>query len=331
MTTALATSLSTLARIRTKARRLTASPSQNQLSDSDLDDYINTFILFDMPELVRLWNLREEYEFYTDPNIDAYAFPRNEFINIFQPIYIGGYQSFYSQSREQFYRIYPQLEFNTTLTNGNGTAGPYNLQFANFPVLRGYTYPPDTTIFSQVFLSFTDGAGNSIVARDDGVGGFIDETGIGLTGAINYSTGAITNLSFGSAVPSGTPIQGQSIPFEASRPEAMLFYNDTFFLRPVPDQAYSVSMEVMKRPTALLADGSNPELEEWWQFLAFGAAKKILEDRQDMVSLANIIPSYKEQMTLILRRTSQQLVQERTATIFTEQVQYPWGNFFNRF
>lgn len=331
MTTALATSLSTLQATRLKVRRLTASPSQNQISDAQLDDYINTFIIFDMPELVRLWNLREEYEFYTDPYIDAYPFPRNEFINVFQPIYIGGYQSFFSQSREQFYRIYPSLEFITTMGVGDGTSGPYSFQFSNFPMLRAYTYPPDTTIFSQVFLSFTDAAGNSVIARDDGVGGFIDESGAALVGAVDYVTGAVTGLVFGSAVPSGTTISGQSIPFEASRPEAMLFYNDTFFLRPIPDQAYTVSMEVMKRPTALLNDSANPELEEWWQFLAFGAAKKILEDRQDMTSLSNIMPMFEEQLRLVLRRTSQQLAQERTATIFTEQVQFPWGNFFNRF
>lgn len=330
MTAALATSLSTLTQIRTKVRRLTASPSQNQLSDAQIDDYVNTFFLFDIPELLKFINLRSIYEFYTDTNIEAYAFPRNDYINIFQPIYIAGYQCFYSQSREQFYRIYPQLQYIEDVGTGDGTSGPYTFQITNVPVLRGITYAPNTEIFSQVFFSFEDAAGNSVIARDNGSGGFVDEDGNALVGTINYETGAAT-VTFGSAAPSGNTIKGQSIAYQASRPEAMLFFNDTLILRPVPDTAYQVSMEVLKRPTALLNSNDNPELEEWWQLLSFGAAKKILEDRQDMTSLANIIPSLEEQKRLCLRRTTQQLAQERTATIFTEQVAYPYGNFFNRF
>jgi hypothetical protein len=334
MTAALATTLSTLTRIRTKVRRLTASPSQNQITDADLDDYVNTFFLFDMPELIRLFNLKDQYEFYTDPNVEAYAFPRNDFIDISQPIYMSGYQSFYTQSREQFYRIYPQLDFEQDVATGDGATNSFTFTLTNTPVLRGITYPPDTDVFSQVYISFTDAAGASVIRRDDGVGGFLNEDGTapaGLTGTINYVTGVVTALSFGSVPPNTETITARYVAYEASRPEAMLFYNDVFILRPVPDAAYKISMEVQKRPTALLAAGDNPELEEWYQFLAYGAAKKILEDRQDSTSVTNIMPAYQEQKRLVLRRTSQQLAQERTASIYTEQVQYPWGNFFNRF
>lgn len=331
MTAALATSLSTLTQIRLKVRRLTASPSPNQITDGEIDNYVNTFFLFDVPELLRLFNLKDLYEFYTDPNIEAYPFPRNDYIDITQPIYMGGYQSFYTQSREQFYRIYPQLEYLRASATGDGTTGAYALQFTEFPLLRGFAYPPDTAIFSQVLISATDATGNSIIARDDGIGGFLNEAGNALVGTINYSTGAVTGLVFDTAVPNGNTIDAQGIPFQASRPQALLFYNDVFILRPVPDRAYKVSMEVQKRPTALLAAGNNPELEEWWQMIAFGASKKILEDRQDMTSLANIMPAYEEQKRLVLRRTTQQLAQERTATIYTEEVSAPYGNFFNRF
>jgi len=39
----------------------------------------------------------------------------------------------------------------------------------------------------------------------------------------------------------------------------------------------------------------------------------------------------KEQEILCLRRTSQQLAQERVATIYSEQLVQPYGNFINRF
>ena len=132
--------LSTLSRIRIKVRKLTASSSEARLSTDEIDNYINTFYLFDMPESIRLFNLREEYNFYTDPNVDAYPFPRNEFFNIYQPVYIAGYQSFYTQSREQFFRIYPQLEFEEDVGSGNGVTTTFSFRLINNPVLRAYQY-----------------------------------------------------------------------------------------------------------------------------------------------------------------------------------------------
>ena len=327
-----ATELSTLDRIRIKVRRLTASPSQSQLVDAEIDNNVNTFYLFDVPESIRVMNLREEFDFYTDPNVDVYPFPRNSFFNIYQPIYIAGYQSFYTQSREQFFRIYPQLEFDEDVGTGDGMTAEFSFTLNNTPVLRGYTYVPDVTIFSRVFASFTDANGDSVIARDDGAGGFIrNDTGAAIAGTINYVTGVVTGLVFPSAPPANTIVNAQYVSYQASRPEAMLFYADTFFLRPTPDKAYKVTMEVLRQPTIMLQDVDNPQLEEWWQYLAYGAAKKILEDRQDMTSLANIMPEFKHQQLLALSRTSDQLAQERSATIFTEQVQFPYGNFFNRF
>jgi len=324
--------LSTLERIRTKVRRLTASPSANQLSDSEIDDQVNNFYFFDLPEELRLWNLREEYNFYTDPNVDAYPFPRNHYINMYQPIYIAGYQSFFSQEREQFFRIYPQLEFSEDVATGDGVTTAYTFTVSNTPVMRGYQYLPDATIFSRFFVSYTDASGNSVIARDDGAGGFVDEDGSTvLTGTLDYETGVVTGLTFLAAPPSGATIVAQYVAYQASRPQALLYYSSTMFLRPVPDKAYKVAFDVLKQPTFLLQNDSNPALQEWWQILAFGCAKRVLEERQDMTSLANIIPMYKAEEAKILRRTTQQLAQERTATIFTEQCQLPWSNFSSRF
>ncbi len=327
------TQLSTLDRIRTKIRRLTASPSQTQITDAEIDDQINTFYLFDVPESIRVLNLRDEFNFYTDPTVDAYIFPRNKFVNVYQPIYIAGYQSFYTQSREQFFRIYPQLEFEQDVGSGDGSTTTFSFQLNNAPVLRAYEYSGDPAVFSRVFVSFTDSAGESVIARDDGEGGFLSEDGeTVIPGNIDYTTGSITDLDFSPEIPpSGSTLTAQYVSYEASRPEALLFYADTFFLRPVPDKAYKVSMEVLRQPTLLFGDSDTPQLEEWWQYLAYGAAKKILEDRQDMASVAAIMPEFHHQELLAMRRTSDQLAQERSATIYTEQVQFPYGNFFNRF
>lgn len=320
---------SNLGNIRTKARRLTGSPNVTQLTDVQLDEYINTFLIYDLPEQLKLFNLREEYEFYTQPNVDTYPFPRNSYYNIFPPAYIAGYQSFYSQSEEQFYRIYPQLEFIDQVATGDGTAGPYAFTLTNVPCLRGYSAPGNPSqIYSQVLISGADSGGTNQIARDDGAGGWIDEDGNPLGGTINYVTG-VGSVTF--AQPITGVINAQNIPYVASRPQAILFFNDIIFLRPVPDQAYKVQLEAFRTPTALIAAGDTPLLNEWWQYIAYGAAKKILEDRLDIDGLAKIMPLLEEEQRKILRRTIVQQTVERTATIYSEQVQFPYQNNFNSF
>ena len=102
-------------------------------------------------------------------------------------------------------------------------------------------------------------------------------------------------------------------------PQTLFFYDGKFFLRPVPDQPYRVQMEVYKRPTELLQSGQNPELNEWWQYIAYGAAKKIFEDRMDLESVQMILPEYKKQEALILRRTIVQQTSQRTSTIYEQE------------
>jgi len=89
-------------------------------------------------------------------------------------------------------------------------------------------------------------------------------------------------------------------------------------VRPVPIQVYRIQIEVYQRPVALLSAGQDPELEEYWQYIAYGAAKKVLEDRLDMDSVQMIMPEFKKQESLVQRRTIVQYTNERTGTIYTE-------------
>ena len=52
---------STVLDMRTKFRRITATPSPTQLSDSEVDKYLQTFLVQDFPEHLRLFNLKETY------------------------------------------------------------------------------------------------------------------------------------------------------------------------------------------------------------------------------------------------------------------------------
>lgn len=331
---------SSLQAIRNKVRRLTRSLSDNQLLTTDLDQYINTFVLYDFPEHLRLFNLRTNFSFYTQPYVDVYATStdvnnpmydfKNKYITVHQPIYIAGYQALFSESQDQFYGIYPKLSSIASIgTAGDGVTasfnGVVNSQQANTSLIDGQVI---SLLQNNVLFSSIDVNNNGLAMIDYPVSNVIGNlyvpggspTSITVqdpNNYINYLTGAFT-VTFVVAPGAGQTINSQTVPQNPSLPQAILFYDSAFTVRPVPDQPYKVQMEVYARPTELLAYDQNPQLNEWWQYIAYGAAKKVLEDRMDMESVQLIMPEFKKQETLILRRTIVQQTSQRTQTIYTE-------------
>jgi len=317
------TTLSTLANIRTKVRRLTRAPSSAQLTDADIDQYVNTFVLYDFPEHLRLFSLRTTFTFFAQPYIDTYETTnttptdplynfKNKYISVHPPIYIGGYDSFYSQSREQFFGIYPFINFVQQIGTGDGSTTTFTGTITNGPILQ-----------NNVLFDSLDANNGSIVLEDvprvgSLIGDLVVPNAATSYGTINYVTGAY-DFTFPVTPGAGAVVNSQTVPYVPSRPLGMLFYDDKFTLRPVPDQAYRINMEVYIRPTELLDSTQSPELAQWWQYIAYGAAKKVFEDRMDMDSVQMILPEYKKQEALVLRKTIVQLTNERTATIYTEQ------------
>jgi hypothetical protein len=327
----------TLTDIRRKVRRLTGRPSVQQITDAQIDEYINTFYLYDMPETLRLFSQESVFEFMTEANVDQYDLSTmtvytgviNEivgdyYINLKPPIFIAGYQSFWSQDREQFFRIYPQLAQIVMTVTGNGGPGPYTTTFPNVPVLQN--------LVTVGAIDDTDAAANCIDVpsnRTDGTWQLIN-TNTAVTGSVNYITGAIS-ITFPNNIPSGNEITFTAVPYQDARPLGALYYDDILTLRPVPDASYLVQINAYKRPTSLISSGEFPELKQWWQYLAFGAAKKIFEDSQDPNGVKSILEPYKEQERLVLRRTIVQRTTQRSATIYTEMTNFPLGNFNGRF
>jgi len=339
--------ISSLTDIRIKVRRLTGRPSPQQISDAQIDDYVNVFYQYDFPEHLRVFSNTGAFKFMTQANVDQYSMlsltpltPNfNELVvdfdgstfaavdvyyNLQPPAYIAGYQSFYSQSREQFFRTYPALGDITTSILGDGTTGPYAFTLTNIPVLQ-----------NSVTVGVIDDTGATVQVEDSpqsrtsGDWLLLNSTS-SLVGSINYVTGVGT-ITFANAIPTGNEITLISTPYAANRPQAVLFYDNVITLRPVPDKAYPVELNAFLTPAALLQSTSNPILKQWWQYLAYGAAKKIFEDSQDPEGVDQIMKGFKEQETLVLNRHIVQQTNERTSTIYTEMTGYPYGNFNNRF
>lgn len=323
--------LADLATIRTKIRRLTRSPSTDQLSDTDIDQYINTFVVYDMPEHLRLFDLRTTLTFYTAPFIDTYstntADPtdplydfKNKYISIHEPCYIAGYQQFYSQSREQFYGIYPQVNNIQTIGYGDGV----QTNFAGTLPFGQSTTSPMTgphILQNHVTLTSVGSAGEKIAVTDVPVstefGNLVGDIAAGVN-TIDYLIGTY-DVTFNIAPANGVVVTAEYIPYQAALPQAVLYYQDQFIVRPVPDQSYPVNLEAYIVPTEFIADNQNPDISQWWQYIAYGASKKVFEDRMDTESIQQIMPEFKQQERLVLRKSIVQYTNERVGTIYTEQ------------
>lgn len=358
----------TLQTIQVKVRRLTRSPSEAQLTTEDLNNYINTFVVYDFPEQLRMFNLRTTYNFWTNPFQDVYPTDinsfagvttnplydfQNRYLTVHDPFYIAGFPAFFSQSRQQFYGIYPLVNsiVNTGFT-GDGATTSFtgvitNNTGPNFtvPTLSNQTSTllQNNVLFSSLAtdlsgLAMVDvpvvntATGNNLTVGNLYVPGTqptTPPTTVDANNNINYVTGQYT-VTFPQAPGASIPINSQTIPLIVGIPQSVLFYDNQFIVRPIPDQPYQVNFECYVSPTYLMEANSSPQLNEWWQYIAYGAAKKIFEDRMDSESVQAIMPEFKTQERLCLRRTIVQYTNERSATIYTENVTggvggYGWG------
>jgi hypothetical protein len=329
----------------------------SQLTDIDLQNYINTFVVYDFPEHLRMFNLRTTYTFVCNAFQDAYPTDinsfagvttnplydfQNKYLSVHAPFYIAGYDSFFSQSREQFYGIYPFTNNISSIgVTGNGITQTFT---GVLPQASGGA----VLLKSNVLFSSVDPNGNGLSLADvplvdpstgnQSVFGnlYVPQTqptippttsSFDSTNYINYITGQYT-ITFVAPPAAGATINSQTVPSIVSLPQAVLFYDNTFYLRPVPDQPYNINFEAYIRPTYLMETTDSPALNEWWQYIAYGAAKKVFEDRMDTDSVQQIMPEYRKQETLCLRRTIVQYTNERTATIYTESLGNQSGNGF---
>ena len=304
--------MTTLENIRAKVRRVTSRPSTSQISDADIDTYINTYYMYDLPESLRLLNLRENYYFTTSPNVDSYDFLRQSYLSVSPPAYCNGEKMTYLQDQEQFFRVWSKFAEKSQVSTGDGTAGPYAFTVTGAPFLRSDNTPigsKGNTINFSITANVTTGLAETLY--DNGAGAFVNA----VAGTINYVTG-VTTVTFNIVVPVGEPIYSQISSYVAGKPTTILFFQDKFTLRPVPDGGYVINLEAYIAPTQLINNSDSPDLLEWWQLLAFGASLKVFTDNGDFDQYQAFRPYYEEQLLLMQRRTLKQYANQRAATIY---------------
>lgn len=334
--------ITTLDAIRKKIRKLTGSGTSNQLTDSDINDYINSYYLYDLPAAFRSLKLKDVYTFDTIQNQDTYAFDSERYTTVEMPCYCMNREIKLFNDPWSFYASNFNWQYQNNFTTGNGTTGPYSGLVSAIPILRSVNNNPSVNTYPagrvQNILITANTATSTLNVTDDGNGNLIGDVlngpvppVPGASGTINYFTGQITGLRFNQTVPSGNSIQIQYNPFQSSVPLAILFFQNQFTLRPVPDIGYTISLVAYRQPVFAI-ESSTPstavpeELREWWEILAVGAAKKIYEDRVDGEGMMAMDKILNDRYRIVEARTYAQIGSQRVNTMFADQISYNYGS-----
>lgn len=146
---------------------------------------------------------------------------------------------------------------------------------------------------------------------------------------INYLTGKAA-FSFPGVVPTGVNIYAQCYYFQCGLPRSMLFYNNTITLRAPPDNAYLISVDAYMTPAAFMTTGDALPFAYMAEYIARGAARKLLADTGDVEQFNFYEPLFKEQELLVWKRSQRQWTSSRTPTIYSQGNQGGWYGYGNQ-
>ncbi len=381
----------------TYVRRIVKAPSNTILTDNLIIDYINRFWIMDVDARVQLFDLKTKYQFQTTPGVDRYNMPLYDiqvepgsqnigmypvYQGFIGPCYINGIQVPIQTQKHSFENIWPNIVQNLGVVGvGNGTQGPYTLQFPiigptapqNPPFngfIRGHidisgiistgvnvdppvitsadavsgsiTNMPVTSVDSAVFLTTIGPDGSSVVVQDSGQFlegnvnyGLLMEPGNAPIGnlplpnpgsgdtysttsnTINYFTG-LANVMFPVVIPEGNDINAQCFYFESGLPRGILYYNNVITLRSPPDIQYLVELDAYLSPAAFLNTGAAIPFAYMAEYIARGAARKLLSDTGDIEQFQFYEPLFREQEMLVWKRSQRTFTSTRTETIYSQ-------------
>jgi hypothetical protein len=284
----------------------------------------------------------------SSPTTDISAYPVYQ--GFMDPAFVNGIQvPFYTQ-RDAFYKVWtPYIQTLQSAETGDGTPGPYSLELPFFPALPGHlditaiiqtgstidpivgatlnTSAPVTSLYPGVTFNATGEQNQNMVVTDSGQ--FLDtnqqvgflQTSVGSTlqaaGTVNYVTGEVS-VTFPGNVAAGTDIQANCYFYEPGLPRAILFYNNVISILPVPNVSYYIEMDAYLSPAAFLAGAQAIQFGYMTEYIARGAARKILSDTGDIEQFNFYEPLFQEQEQLVWKRSQRILTSTRTGTIFSD-------------
>lgn len=228
--------------------------------------------------------------------------------------------------------------------NGGGVNDP--IFDSQVPNSSGNPVIPYTSIYPGVFITYQNDNGSTVTITDSGVflssatsnqltGILVQATnsnfnvaplGYSILGSattanstVNYITGQV-HVIFPILFPpaNGTNIQVQSYFYQQGIPRAILFYNNTLTIRPPPDIPYLIELDAYLTPAAFLNSSQAIQFGYMSEYIARGAARKILSDTGDIEQFQFYEPLFREQENLVWKRSQRQFTSNRTGTIYSE-------------
>jgi hypothetical protein len=378
-----------LSDIITYVRRIVKSPSNAQLSDNLIIDYINRFWLLDVDARVQLFDFKTKYQFQTTPGIDQYNMPLYSvqteqgsqsiasfpvYQGFMDPCFVNGIQVPFYSSHANFWNLWPNyIQPLNPVAIGDGSSSLFTFSLPFFPAIPGHldisgiiaaqgglgtiidpwftsAFPltttgniniPTTSFYPGVYITYQNGDGSNTVITDSGVFlstgtntqlyGLLMQSGAAPFGnvplsnnvytttlnTVNYQTGIIT-VQFPTVPPAGVQIQCQCYFYEQGIPRAILFNNNCLTIRPPPNISYLIEMDAYLTPAAFLTSSSAFAFGYMTEYIARGAARKLLSDTGDIEQFQFYEPLFREQETLVWKRSQRQFTSSRTGTIFSE-------------
>lgn len=212
---------------------------------------------------------------------------------------------------------------------------------------------PSTSIYPAVYFTTIDSTGASVVVQDSGqfLTGNVNYGLLMLPGAapfgylplnggystssntLNYNTGIATVTFTDSTgnplnIPAGQNIEAQCYYYNPGIPRAILFNNNTLTFRTVPDTQYLVKLEAYLTPAAFLTSSQAVQFAYMSEYIARGAARKILSDTGDSEQFSFYEPLFREQEMLVWKRSQRQWTATRTETIYSQGFAQIGNNYF---
>lgn len=134
---------------------------------------------------------------------------------------------------------------------------------------------------------------------------------------VNYTTGQI-NVTFPTAPLANQPIQVQSYYYQQGIPRAILQYNNVLTIRPPPNIPYLIELDAYLTPAAFLTTSQAIQFAYMNEYIARGAARKILSDTGDWEQFNAYEPLFIEQERDVWKRSQRIFTSQRTGTIYSE-------------
>jgi len=313
---------------------------QNETGDPQIS-YYPVYQGFMMPVFVNGINV----PFYTDQQAYWNLWPN--YVQFLNPATVGdGTAGPYTINLAQAPAIPGYLDMTGIVYTGN-TPVVDPLFTTTVPNNTGAPIIPFTSIYPAVHFTATDQSGNNMSVQDTGIFlsgntssqlyGLLVTQNTNIEGydvaypfnyqiygtysttanTVNYTTGVAT-VTFPSAVPSGNPINAECLFFQPGVPRGVLFYNNCITIRPPPDISYNVQLTAYLTPAAFFSTGQSIQFGYMCEYIARGAARKILADTGDTEQFMFYEPLFKEQETLVWKRSQRQFTATRTGTIFSD-------------